>query len=59
MNDSYCKSKDILITNYEYRNCFECDVCETFKISSPFLFMDDLVKDYKQRLRVKKLNRIL
>ena len=66
MNDCYCKNRDILISKKEYWNCLRCINCSTHEIvfsydNRPLLDkrMNQLVTEYKQRLRVKKLERII
>ena len=57
-NEYYCKAKDILVDKKTYNECNCCNLCQTI-YTTYGMGMSDLVRDYKQRLRVKKLNRIL
>ena len=70
MKNRYCKKRDILITRDEYRCCDICGLnCETmntiyikeelgsWKVST--ITMEDLVEEYKNRMRESKLKRIL
>ena len=67
MKICYCKRLDILITTDKWRTCHECVTslpiqrCRTHEILRLFdtMAMEDLVNEYKTRIREKKLKRIL
>jgi hypothetical protein len=59
MKDRYCAAKNIILTKSLYINCDDCGAfsCESAKIDSQT--MTELVQEYKSKLRLKKLERIL
>ena len=65
--ENYCIKHDIILTNERYHNCHDCEnICKTYEVlllhddRDPDILMSDLVLKYrKNKLRVKKLNRIL
>jgi hypothetical protein len=68
MKDYYCKRKDILLSEENFITCHICrddptNPTNTYCLSNQFrnnnnITHKELVKDYEQRLRVKKLKRI-
>ena len=62
MKQYYCANKDILLTYNKFQCCRKCTgkVCKTCLMTE--MNQNEMVKlvdEYKQRLRTKKLNRIL
>jgi hypothetical protein len=68
MKDYYCKSKDILITKTEFSCCSGCNQCKTLlycnqrygnnSMDMIDIIMSQLVIEYEQRLREKKLEQL-
>ena len=60
---AYCTHRDILIDHAVYVSCHKCDFCcKTLKrigLLCNEILMEELIEDYKQRIRTKKLERIL
>lgn len=62
---AYCKNRDILISHKDYVECHTCSRCLTLNLIGDVGYeyametMNKLIEDYKQRLREKKLKRVL
>jgi hypothetical protein len=68
MKDYYCAAKNILLTEAAYECCDLCcytnedemwKTCKTHKLIHSGTTMKFLVQEYKNKLRLKKLYRIL